>query len=74
MDPQDARVEAAENRERLHRLRELLRDPARHIDELQRVMAEIEPFVRQGTFTEDGARETVDEARAFLASAPRRSD
>lgn len=74
MDPREARVEDAENRERLYRLRELLRDPARHLDELQRVLVELEPFVRRGAFQEEGARETVDEARAYLASAPRRSD
>ncbi|MBO0707606.1 MAG: hypothetical protein J2P43_09175 [Candidatus Dormibacteraeota bacterium] len=74
MDPQEARVEDAENRERLYRLRELLQDPARHLDELQRVLAELEPFVRRGAVPEEGAGETVDEARAYLASAPRRSD
>lgn len=74
MDPQAARVEDAENRERLSRLRQLLHEPARHLDELQHVLAELEPFVRRGAFTEEGAREAVDEARAYLASAPRRSD
>lgn len=74
MDPHDAGVEEAENRERLVRLRELLREPAQHLDDIQRVLVELEPFVRRDAFTEQGARETVDEARAYLASAPRRSD
>lgn len=74
MDPEEARVEQAENRERLYRLRELLQAPARNLDEVQHVLVELEPFVRRGDFVEDGAEEAVDQARAFLDSAPRRSD
>ena len=72
MDPREDASEQAENMERLNRLRAMRGAPLQHIDEMQRVLVELEPFVTSGRFREGDAEEVVTWARSFLDSAPRR--